>query len=583
MVEGDVAGVHHHLSVASPALRREYPLAVVPRAQVPGDLLHGLRLGYLPVAVVHLADGLHSRLAYDHLIILVAHEHIPVCHYLVMWRQFLSMSLTVTPLLNRPALTRPFTARLGATLMPPFILKTINLRPVAAARVSASLTALFSLAFQTVLPAFQRMTLIPCPNLSKIFISPYVFRRRAVAHQRRETCPPRRPLQEPDGSLVRVRRVVVDARAPLQRQRLLYPDLHIGVVPFRLVVPDEAPLPERADGVDSLELVRLLPPVRQDRELVAPQPALGGELVKDHVLHEVRLHIEPHRRGVPGPLVQVVEPADHLPDRGLPDEAVDEVELGPGLPPEAARLVVVGRGGPERRVGVADQGVVPRQPRQPLPADPLVPEDGAVHYRVVHHLLLPRPVSHEVPVFLSLPPRPLLPPDGVAVAVDGLYLREDHAPRPGDVVQDGVLADEVPDHYEAPAPHVEGAEEGLLDPVGHLADPALVAAELVVVEVVDDDVVGPGLPVPESSRRLPAPAGEELHPGVRPELAVQPRAAVFLLPEVGGEPAVGLQLRLYVAEQADGAVLRLADHDHKVDEPPRLEHQPERQEYVEVG
>ena len=104
--------------------------------------------------------------------------------------------------------------------------------------------------------------------------------------------------------------------------------------------------------------------------------------------------------------------------------------------------------------------------------------------------------------------------------------------------------------------------------------PLLVPAELVIVQVVDDDVVRPCLAVTQSTRRLPPSAGEELDSVRRLELALLPRAVGPLLPEVGDDALVVLQFRLYVAEQPDGAVLALADHHHEVDEPFGLEHQP---------
>ena len=76
----------------------------------------------------------------------------------------------------------------------------------------------------------------------------------------------------------------------------------------------------------------------------------------------------------------------------------------------------------------------------------------------------------------------------------------------------------------------------------------LVTAELVVVEVVDDDVVGSCLPVAQSTRRLPSSASEELDAAFGLELPLLPVAVGLLKSEVGDDALVELQLSLYVAE-----------------------------------
>ena len=81
-----------------------------------------------------------------------------------------------------------------------------------------------------------------------------------------------------------------------------------------------------------------------------------------------------------------------------------------------------------------------------------------------------------------------------------------------DIRQHRGLRYQVTDHNEASTPHVECAEECFLHPVRHLAYAARVAAEFVVVKVVDDDVAGVGLTLVQTARRLPAPAGKEMYP-----------------------------------------------------------------------
>ena len=110
----------------------------------------------------------------------------------------------------------------------------------------------------------------------------------------------------------------------------------------------------------------------------------------------------------------------------------------------------------------------------------------------------------------------------------------------------------------------------------------LVAAQLIVVQVIDDDVVRTSLTVAQTTGRLTATAGKELHTTLGLELALLPATVILLLPEVSDEPLVVFQLCLDVAEQSVGIVLRLAHDHHKVDEPLRLEHQPERRENIKV-
>lgn len=211
-------------------------------------------------------------------------------------------------------------------------------------------------------------------------------------------------------------------------------------------------------------------------------------------------------------------------------------------------------------------------------------EDGAVLDRVVHHLLLPVAVAHELTVGIHLLPGPLLPPCGVAVLVDGIHLAEEHALGVGDVVEHGVLVDEVAHHDEAATTHVQGSEECRLHPVGQLPHSLLVLAKLIIVEVVDDDVVGACLTVTEATGTLSSAAAEELHAARRLELAVGPVApGRLLLPEVTYQSVVVLQLRLHVGQQSLGGILALAHHDHEVDEPLRLKHEPQGQEHVHVG
>ena len=67
----------------------------------------------------------------------------------------------------------------------------------------------------------------------------------------------------------------------------------------------------------------------------------------------------------------------------------------------------------------------------------------------------------------------------------------------------------VPDHDKASALRPERAEQGFFHPFGCLADAAVVLAQFVVVEVVDNNVVRSPVPVPETARGLATPTSEE--------------------------------------------------------------------------
>lgn len=98
----------------------------------------------------------------------------------------------------------------------------------------------------------------------------------------------------------------------LQGEGLVDTGLHIHRALLRLVVVDEASLPEGSNVLYALELVRLLAPVSGDGQLVAAQIPFGHELVQKGVLYEVGFHIPSHSCSViPEPLVQVIAPAYH--------------------------------------------------------------------------------------------------------------------------------------------------------------------------------------------------------------------------------------------------------------------------------
>ena len=71
--------------------------------------------------------------------------------------------------------------------------------------------------------------------------------------------------------------------------------------------------------------------------------AFGGELLEEHVLHEVGFDVVlDGDAGLLGPFVEVVAPAYHLADGGLADEGAEVPEMAvAGLAPELGGFVVV--------------------------------------------------------------------------------------------------------------------------------------------------------------------------------------------------------------------------------------------------
>lgn len=63
--------------------------------------------------------------------------------------------------------------------------------------------------------------------------------------------------------------------------------------------------------------------------------------------------------------------------------------------------------------------------------------------------------------------------------------------------------------------------------------PFLIAAQFVVIQVIDDDVVRTCFPVAQTTRRLSASASQEFHPVGCLELPILPGSIPLLLAEVG--------------------------------------------------
>ena len=75
--------------------------------------------------------------------------------------------------------------------------------------------------------------------------------------------------------------------------------------------------------------------------------------------------------------------------------------------------------------------------------------------RIVHHLLFPGAVSHEILDSLCLFLSPFLDPHRIAVKVNGLYLGHMHALRGSDVGKHRFFRNKVANHYEAAAANIE--------------------------------------------------------------------------------------------------------------------------------
>ena len=225
------------------------------------------------------------------------------------------------------------------------------------------------------------------------------------------------------------------------------------------------------------------------------------------------------------------------------------------LAPESAGLVVVGRSRFERRVGVADELLILAQRQHLFISYPLMLEDGSLVDGVVHHLLLPGPVAHEVGILLSLLFGPFLFPYRIALIIHRADLR-DMDPTGGSYVgQYRVLADEVAHHDEAATSHIQGTEQCLLDPIGEFPDTPLITAEFIVIEVIDNDVVGSCFTFTQTTRRLPPAHSQELHAVSCGELTFHPVAERHLFAEIGDDALVVLELCLDVTQETIGTVL----------------------------
>ena len=183
----------------------------------------------------------------------------------------------------------------------------------------------------------------------------------------------------------------------------------------------------------------------------------------------------------------------------------------------------------------------------------------------MHHLLIPIPVTNEFPVSIYLLPCPFLLPCRFSVLIYGIHLTQENTFGIGDVIEYGVLGNQVADHDETAAAYIERTEEGRLYPGCKFTNSFFVLAELIVIKVIDDDVIRAGFPITETSGTLTATACQELDTAVRLEFSVGPVSSGRLLfSEVALEAIVVLQFCLDITKEAAGGILTLADYHHEV-------------------
>ena len=118
----------------------------------------------------------------------------------------------------------------------------------------------------------------------------------------------------------------------------------------------------------------------------------------------------------------------------------------------------------------------------------------------------------------------------------------------GEIGQHRVFRNEVPDHDKASPAHIQCTKKGFFYPVCNVMHPFLIAAQFVVIQVIDDDVVRTCFPVAQTTRRLSASASQEFHPVGRLELPILPGGIPLLLAEVGNDALVMLQFCLNISQ-----------------------------------
>lgn len=77
VVDGNVAGVHHHESIAVGSCRAEYRSCVILRAEIAGYLFDGLRFGVSSVLLADLRYHLKCLVSNDHPVIFICDKHKP--------------------------------------------------------------------------------------------------------------------------------------------------------------------------------------------------------------------------------------------------------------------------------------------------------------------------------------------------------------------------------------------------------------------------------------------------------------------------------------------------------------------------
>ena len=97
--------------------------------------------------------------------------------------------------------------------------------------------------------------------------------------------------------------------------------------------------------------------------------------------------------------------------------------------------------------------------------------------------------------------------------------------------QYAALTDKVADHYEATATAVECTEQCFLDPFCQTLYTVGIEHEFVIVQIVDNDIVGAVAAVTQTARRLPTSACEKGAAVAGYERTLLPRSSFFCAPK----------------------------------------------------
>ena len=309
-----------------------------------------------------------------------------------------------------------------------------------------------------------------------------------------------------------------------------------------------------------------------------------GELVEHQVLHEVGLHVVENRHAPVHEVHHRIMPGHHLRHGGLCGKGLQHVEVAVGRFADQHGGLVVGGGGVlEGGVGVAHQlPVLPQREHFSVP-DVLCTEDGALGHRVVHILFLEVALAGEIAQGTDLFEGVVLAPRWFPFLVKDVDHGVVDARSLGDAGENGILGDAVAHEDEPAASRLHCPEQCRQHPFGGFAHTLFVEHHLIVVNIVDDDVVGSPSPVLDATGRLAATERGEVAVVGGGELAFRPVALLDLLAEVVNVEVVVRQFLLKICEEARGGILAFPHQHHCVELPLRLDLEPQGDEHAHVG